>query len=108
MEINERLTALCKANKTSIRAISEHCDVSKNTASRWLSGLAIPTRGANLTKLAVLLHTTESYIAFGISEPQTPDLVLSQKLGMLSDREKTAVEEMVNCLIAPVKERIKI
>ena len=104
MKINERLNALVKANKSSIREIAETCEVSKNTASRWLSGLAVPTRGENLTKLAELLHTTESYIAYGISEPATSDLVLSQKLGMLSDREKILIEEFVDYMIAPVKE----
>tara|TARA_R110001632_G_scaffold202351_2_gene325386 strand:+ start:1029 stop:1352 length:324 start_codon:yes stop_codon:yes gene_type:complete len=104
MQINERLNALVKANNSSIREIAEKCGVSKNTASRWLSGLAIPTRGENLTKLAELLHTTESYIAYGISEPATSDLVLSQKLGMLSNREKILVEELVDYMITPIKE----
>jgi len=104
MKINERLNALVKANKSSIRQIAETCGVSKNTAARWLSGSAIPTRGENLTKLAQLLHTTESYIAYGIAEPATSDLVLSQKLGMLSEREKILIEEFVDYMIAPVKE----
>lgn len=99
MEIHERIIALAKANNTSQREIAEHCSVSKNTVNKWFLGEAKPTRGLNLDRLSELFHVQKSYIEFGVAEDGTEEHVISQKLKMLSQRQRTSISELIDSII---------
>lgn len=99
MEISDRLVALAKANSITAKEVAKFCGVSNNTVSKWFLGTATPTRGKNLENLSKLFSVSQSYIAFGIAEANTKEHVLSEKIKMLSGKERLAVNEIVDCLI---------
>ena len=99
MELSDRIVALAKANGVSAKEVAQFCEVSNNTVSKWFLGTAVPTRGENLENLSKLFNVSKSYIAFGIAEPVTEDHVLTEKIRMLSGKERLAVNEIVDCLI---------
>ena len=99
MEVSDRLVALAKANGVKAKEVAQFCKVSNNTVSKWFMGTAMPMRGENLENLSKMFNVSKSYIAFGIAEPTTEEHVLSEKIRMLSIKERTAVNEIVDCLI---------
>tara|TARA_R110001632_G_C11155961_1_gene397938 strand:+ start:281 stop:610 length:330 start_codon:yes stop_codon:yes gene_type:complete len=99
MEVSDRLVALAKANDVSPKEVAQFCGVSNNTVSKWFLGTAVPTRGKNLENLSKLFKVSKSYIAFGIAGDNTEEHVLSEKIKMLSGKERLAVNEIVDCLI---------
>ena len=103
MEIHERIIALAKANNISQREIAKHCGVSTTTVSKWFLGEAKPTRGLNLDRLSDLFHVQKSYIEFGVAENGTEEHVLSQKLKMLSPRQRASISELIDSIIETTK-----
>lgn len=99
MDVSDRLVALAKANDVSAKEVAQFCGVSNNTVSKWFLGTATPTRGKNLENLSRLFKVSQSYIAFGIAEANTQEHVLSEKIKMLSKKERSAVNQIVDCLI---------
>jgi len=99
MQVSDRLVALAKANSVTAKEVAQFCGVSNNTVSKWFLGTATPSRGKNLENLSKLFKVSQSYIAFGIAEANTKEHVLSEKIKMLSEKERSAVTEIVDCLI---------
>lgn len=99
MEVSDRLVALAKANGVTAKEVAQFCGVSNNTVSKWFLGTATPTRGKNLENLSKLFKVSKSYIAFGIAEANTQEHVLSEKIKMLSTKERSAISQIVDCFI---------